>query len=125
VNYDGHLLRPFEKFLHASFSKYCDRQVFGFNLSFVDKEDCEARSLSKDTENASVIDMEGEDEDEEERDEVCRLVSEYAQRRAENIAENKLILEKLFPNSENLLPKEKMKSVSGMRVNQNFLERDP
>ena len=114
-------MRPFENFLHASFSKYCDRQVFSFNLSFVDKEDCEARSLSKATEKASVVDVESEDEDEEGMDEARGRVSEYAQRRAENIAENKLILKKLFPNSENSLLKGKKKSVSG----QNGLEKDP
>ena len=118
-DYDEHVLRPFEKFLHASFSEY--RNILKFlhlYLSFVDKEDCAARALQK---TESVSDMESEVEDDEEGKEVGAQVgqlSEYARRREENIAKNKSILEKLFPTSEDLLPKPKLKSVPKLKASE-------
>ena len=60
--------------------------------------------------------MESKDEDEEEREEVGRGPSEYDQRHAANIEENKLIFEKIFADSQDLSPKDKLKSVSGTKV---------
>jgi hypothetical protein len=110
-DYDEHVLRPFEKFLHASFSKYRDKH-FRLNLSFVDKEDCIARALPKETERGTErgtsFDVESEDGDEEMGEEVGGQLFDYAQIRAKNIAENKLILETLFPQK-----REKQSLISG------------
>lgn len=65
----------------------------------------------------SVIDLESEDEDKEGKEEVHR---QYAKRREENIAKNKLILENLFANST-LLPKFK----PGKMSNKISLENAP
>ena len=115
-DYDEHLLKPFEMFLNASFSKYCDREILSFNLSFADKEDCDAGALPKGTERDDTSEVESEDEDEEEREEVGGGPSEYDQRRAANIAENKLIFEKIFADSQDPPPKDKLKSVSGTKA---------
>lgn len=71
--------------------------------------------------------MESEDEleDEEKREQVGPQLSDYARRRAENIAENKLILEKLFPASDSLLSFHKSESTSDTKLSKKDSEIGP
>jgi uncharacterized protein with gpF-like domain len=54
--------------------------------------------------------VESEDKDEDDDERVGAQSSDYARIREEKIAENKLILEKLFANTEKILPKHQLKS---------------